>query len=168
MVVAVVILSLIIVAAIVYFVLRRYGVVDDLFGNSITNRVEKKKRIEGQIEVLKKTQKVKAQGVCDEYDAKKKEITDSTNAQINNLQAQIASLKVNKDKQCALLDEQKKVAWDKVVNDFDAKIMSKQNDVKKLSRFIDAEQKNIDDVINPDKPNVPQATKVLNESKKSK
>ena len=67
-----------------------------------------------------------------------------------------------------MLDEQKKVAWDKVVNDFDAKIMSKQNDVKKLSRFIDAEQKNIDDVINPDKPNVPQATKVLNESKKSK
>lgn len=140
---------------------------DRFFRNDITKNVEKKKRIEGQVEVLKKQQKVSCEAVINDFDCKKTSLIDSTNAQINALKAQIASLGTNKDKQCALLDEQKRVALEKTINDFDQKIVSKQNQVNRLIRYIDAEQKNMEDVISPNQPNAPRSTKVLNEDVKT-
>lgn len=136
---------------------------DTLFGNNITRKVQKKNRVDGQVEVLKKQQKVQYASICDDVDIRKKDIENATNAQINALQARIASLKVSKEKQLAILDEQRKVRLDKSDNEFSQKIVAKQNLSKRLQRLIEAEQKNIEDVVNPSQPNAPTERKVLNE-----
>lgn len=128
-----------------------------LFGNSITGKVEKKKRIEGEIEVLKKEQKVKVEETTKAYDVRKASELDSITAQINNYKAQIKNLEKAKQDRADMLAEELKVDIDKVVNSYDRKIISKQNQAKKLGYYIDAEQKNIEDVIDPDQPNAPTA-----------
>lgn len=134
-----------------------------IFGNSITRKVENKKRIEGEIEVLRKQQKVKAESTVKEYNSKKALTIDSINAQINNYKAQIKNLEqLKKDKE-EMYDKEMRVAVDKVMNDYDRKIIAKINKAKKLGYYIDAEQKNIQDVITPDQPNAPTTKKVLNE-----
>lgn len=139
-----------------------------IFGNSITRKVESKKRIEGEIEVLKKQQKVKAESTVKEYNSKKALTIDSINAQINNYKAQIKNLEqLKKDKE-EMYDKEMRVAVDKVMNDYDRKIIAKINKAKKLGYYIDAEQKNIQDVITPDQPNAPTTKKVLNETKTKK
>lgn len=139
-----------------------------VFGNTITRKVESKKRIEGEIEVLRKQQKVKAESTVKEYNSKKALTTDSINAQINNYKAQIKNLEqLKKDKE-EMYDKEMRVAVDKVMNDYDRKIIAKINKAKKLGYYIDAEQKNIQDVITPDQPNAPTTKKVLNETKTKK
>lgn len=139
-----------------------------IFGNSITRKVESKKRIEGEIEVLRKQQKVKAESTVKEYNSKKALTIDSINAQINNYKAQIKNLEqLKKDKE-EMYDKEMRVAVDKVMNDYDRKIIAKINKAKKLGYYIDAEQKNIQDVITPDQPNAPTTKKVLNETKTKK
>lgn len=165
--VALLIILIILVAGLICLMIFKREWLNSLFGNSITDKVEKKKKIEGEVEVLKKEQKVASEAIIQDYDNKKTSTTDTINAQINALQAQIASLKNDKVTKCALLDEERKVALDKCINDYDRKIVSKQNQVKRLTRYIDAEQKNMDDVIHPDQPNAPR--NILNEdAKKSK
>lgn len=139
-----------------------------VFGNTITRKVESKKRIEGEIEVLRKQQKVKAESTVKEYNSKKALTIDSINAQINNYKAQIKNLEqLKKDKE-EMYDKEMRVAVDKVMNDYDRKIIAKINKAKKLGYYIDAEQKNIQDVITPDQPNAPTTKKVLNETKTKK
>lgn len=139
-----------------------------IFGNSITRKVESKKRIEGEIEVIRKQQKVKAESTVKEYNSKKALTIDSINAQINNYKAQIKNLEqLKKDKE-EMYDKEMRVAVDKVMNDYDRKIIAKINKAKKLGYYIDAEQKNIQDVITPDQPNAPTTKKVLNETKTKK
>lgn len=139
-----------------------------VFGNTITRKVESKKRIEGEIEVLRKQQKVKAESTVKEYNSKKALTTDSINAQINNYKAQIKNLEqLKKDKE-EMYDKEMRVAVDKVMNDYDRRIIAKINKAKKLGYYIDAEQKNIQDVITPDQPNAPTTKKVLNETKTKK
>lgn len=126
-------------------------------GNNVTRKVEKKGRIEGQIKVLQNEQKAKAEAVVTEYNQKKIDSDDSINAQIVALQARIESLKIEKETQKTLLDKEQKVKLEKVINHFDVKIISKQNQVKRLGRYIDAERANIDDVMNqPSRPNEPR------------
>lgn len=127
-----------------------------LFGNTVVRKTEKKKKIEGQVAVLKKQQKVESEKVLKDFAAKKTNSTDIINAQITALQAQISSLKETRKSQLEILDEQCKVEYDKVINDFDRKIVSKQNQVKRLGHFIEAEIKNQEDVLNSDKPNAPK------------
>lgn len=131
-----------------------------LFGNSITRKVEKKKRIDGEVEVLKKQQKVQCEAVIKDYDERKQAVIDSINAQIVSLEAQIEALKTSKESRCALLDEERKVALDKTINEYDLKIVSRQNESKKLSHYIDAENRSIQDVITPDQPNAPTSKSI--------
>lgn len=129
-----------------------------IFGNTITKKVEKKNKIEGEVEVLKKEQKVAVEAVMKDFDEKKQEVVDSVDAQIVSLEAQIASLKTSKVTRCNLLDEHRKVALDKTINDYNIKIVQKQNEAKKLGHYIDAENRSIQDTINPSQPNAPTNT----------
>jgi hypothetical protein len=45
---------------------------------------------------------------------------------------------------------------DETINEFDRKIVNKTNKAKKLGYLVEAEQKNIEDVINPQQPNAPR------------
>lgn len=155
MIATIIIMSLIIVGVITYIVLDRLGLLENLFNNNITQRVEKKNRIDGEIEVLKKKQKVKSEEILHDYEDKKQSTVDQINATINSLQAQITSLKASKATKCQMLDEQRKVELDKVINEFDNKIINKQNKSKKLARYIEAERNNINDTIAPQQPNAP-------------
>ena len=128
---------------------------DFLFKNNVIRQVERKQKLEGEVEVLKKQQKVESEKIIKDFAAKKIALADSIQAQIGALQAQIASLKNQKTAQLELLDEQKKVTLDKKIHDYDNQIICKRNKVKRLIRFIDAEQQNMQDVINPDAPNAP-------------
>lgn len=129
---------------------------ENLFADRITRKTEHKNRVEGQIEVLKKQQKVKSESICHEYDFKKSSTIDSINAQINSLKAQILSLETNKECKIKMLEEEMKVELDKIMNNFNQKIISKQNKVRRLSRFIEAERQNMEDVAHYNQPNAPQ------------
>ena len=137
---------------------------DFLFGNSVIRKVERKRKLEGEIEVLKKQQKVEIEKISKLTDEKKANLADSIDAQVAALNAQINNLKKQKVTQQDLLDEQRKVEIDKKVNDFNQKITAKQNKVKRLGHFIDAERKNQEDALNPEQPNAPK--QVLLETKK--
>lgn len=126
-----------------------------IFGNPITRKVETKKKIEGQVEVLKKEQKVKVEEKTKEYEVKKKVVVDDTTAAINMYKARIASLEKEKKDKVEMLDKELKVEINKVINMYDQRIVSKQNKAKKLGYYIEAEQQNIQDVINPEQPNAP-------------
>lgn len=155
MLVAIIIIAIVLVSLIAVLILRKVGMFEFVFGNSITRKVEKRRRMIGEIEVLKKQQKVKCEEILKTFAQDKADLAAKTDAEINSLQAQILSLKEHKKTQTALLDEREKVVIDETINKFDQMIVNKQNQVKRLNRYIDAEQKNIEDVINPDTPNAP-------------
>lgn len=167
MVAAIIILVLVIVALLALIVFKKEWLMQ-MFGNSITAKVEHKKKIEGEVEVLKKEQKVKVEETTKAYDVKKASELDSITAQINNYKAQIKNLEKAKEDRAEMLDQEKKVDIDKVVNNYNRKIISKQNQAKKLGYYIDAEQKNIEDVIDPDQPNAPTQKRVLTEDTNTK
>ncbi len=152
---------------------------DYIFGNTVTRKVEKKNKIDGQVEVLKKKQKVESEKIIHEYEDKKTATIDNITATINALQAQIASLKISKDTKCQMLDEERKVKLDKIINDFNIKIVNKQNQSKRLTRYIEAEMRNMEDATSHPQPNAPTTqstsaigfiadTKTKSTSKKSK
>ena len=150
---------------------------DSIFGNSVIRKVEKKKKLEGQLEVLKKQQKVEVEKVSKESDEKKASMIVYIDSQINAHKASITTLENQKKTQQDLLDEQKKVEIDKCTHNFDRKIVSKMNEIKRLGHYIEAERKNQDDALNPDRPNAPtisekkillEDTKVETNKKKTK
>ena len=108
---------------------------DLIFGNSVVRKVENKKKIEGDIQVLKKQQKVRMEEIIKECATKKANISNSIDAQITELQAQITVLKKSKQDQCDLMDEKQKVMIDQMINDFDRKIINKTNKAKKLGIY---------------------------------
>ena len=69
MVVAVVILAILLVAVGILLIVKR-DMFTSIFGGSITRMVEKQKKINGEIEVLKKQQKVKSEEVIKEAASK--------------------------------------------------------------------------------------------------
>lgn len=168
MIVLIVILSVLVVGLIALMIFKREWFIS-LFGNSITSKVEKKKKIEGDVEVLKKEQKVKTEETIKDFEVRKATTLDSITAQINSLKAQIKNLEKAKEDRAEMLDQELKVEIDKVINSYNRKIISKQNQAKKLGYYIDAEQKNIQDVIDPYQPNAPKEQKqVLLETKTKK
>ena len=134
-----------------------------IFGNSITRRIEKRKRIEGEVEVLKKQQKVESERVVKSYNTKRETFINNTKVQISNYEAQIKALENQQEATLSLYAEQQKVALDEVINEFDRKIMNKINKAKKLNYLVEAEQKNIQDIVEPGQPNAPRKRVKLNE-----
>lgn len=135
-----------------------------LFGNSITKKVEKHNRYIGDIEVLKKEQKVSSEAVLKSYASKKRNLNNSVDAEIAKLQAQIAALKEHRTSQLELLEEERKVTLDRTINNYDRKITSKYNKAKKLEHLINAERENMEDIINPsfEKSNTNDTQKAVN------
>jgi hypothetical protein len=146
MIILTVVLAILLVGAILLMVFKK-DLFTSIFGNSITKMVEKQKRVLGEIEVLKKQQKVESEEVCKDFADQKTSLCDAIDANIQALQAQISSLKEQKKTKCALLDEKKKVTLDKVINDFDQKITSKRNQAKRIGHLIGAERLNMEDIL---------------------
>lgn len=123
------------------------SIINRIFGNDVVSKVEKKEKIEGQIEVLKKEQTVKFENKVKEYETRKTNTGNSIEAQINNLQAQIRSLRANKDSQIELIQKELTVELDKIVNKYSQKITKKENAKNRLANLIVAENKNLTEVI---------------------
>lgn len=134
--------------------------------NKITKMIEKSKCLEGQIGVLKKEQKVKSETLCKECEARKIAYTNTTNAEIANLEAQIETKKKQIITYNAACDQQLKVDLDKAINDYDLKITKKLNEKNRLTNLIEAEHKNNMDVMVDNAPNAP-TKRILNEDIKS-
>ena len=140
---------------------------EKLFKTSIQRHVEKKCRLENEIEVLKTQQKVRSENVISEFNSKKTQHQNNVDAQIAALQNQIENLKVSKTTQVEAFEKERIVALKKVDNEFDAKILAKQNEVKKLSNLIEKEQKDMRDIVQPQKATAPKDNRrILNECKK--
>ena len=129
---------------------------ETLFRDSITRKVEKKRKLEREISLLKKQQKVKSEAVIKDYDKKKVEMVNNINAEITAYKANIDTLTTSISVQSGLLEQEKKVELDKVISDFDQRIIAKQNKLKRVTNFIEAEKKNMEDVISTELPNAPQ------------
>ena len=164
MIFLIVLLSLVIVSTILLLVFKKDWVAT-IFGNSITSKVEKKKKVENKIQVLKKEQKMKTDKIVAEYKSKEEAFKNNATAQINSLKARIKTLeneiKVNSD----VLLQERKVELDKVTHEYDEKIINQQNLVNRLSNFIGAEKKNMEDAITNTQPNAPTSTRILLEDK---
>ena len=132
---------------------------DFIFGNTITRKVERVSKMCGEVEVLKKQQKVKSEAVCKKHEVKKSQMIDSANVKIATLKSLITALNSEKKAQLELIDKELKVEIDKVINRFNLKIIAKQHKINALNNNITAERKNIDDVMNPENPNAPIETK---------
>ena len=129
---------------------------EKLFRTGIQRHVEKKSKLENEIEVLRTQQKVKSEIIIADYDSKKAQHQNNIDAQISALQNEIENLKVLRATQTTSLDKEKVVQLKKVDNEFDAKILTKQNEIKKLSNLINKEQKDMEDLVSPLKPNAPK------------
>ncbi len=134
---------------------------DNIFGNSIVRKVEKKRKLESELEVLRKQQKVESDSVVKKQNVRKAELVSSTESEINMLKARIAALKANETAQCKLFDESLKVELDKVIMEFNLKIINKSNKIKKLGHLIEAEKMSIQDVIEPSQPHAPTKQTLL-------
>lgn len=141
---------------------------EKLFKTNIQRHVEKLNKLENETEILKTQQKVKYEGILDEYEAKKTQYQNNVDAQIISLQNQIENLKVSKVTQVQAYEKEKYVELKKVDNEFDQKILSKNNEITKLRNLIDKEQKDMANLINPVKANAPKNNKkVLLENQKA-
>lgn len=126
---------------------------DIIFSSLMTRRIQKRQKLEGQVEVLKKQQKLASERKVKEYDLKKQTLKLNTEQQIAEYEKGIKELKSEKERQDYLLAEQQKVELDEIINRYDQKITKKKNDIKKLGHLIDAERQSQEDILNPDKPN---------------
>lgn len=132
---------------------------DKLFKTTIQRYVEKKNKLENEIEILKTQQKVKSETVIADFESKKTQFQNNVDAQIATLQNQIENLKVSKVTQVTAFEKERIVELKKVDNEFDAKILARQNEVKKIANLIDKEQKDMRDLVNPLKSNAPKDNK---------
>ena len=67
-----------VIAAFVLLMVFKREWIMSVFGNSITSKVEQKKRIEGQIEVLRKQEKVECERVIKDFAARKEQLENDT------------------------------------------------------------------------------------------
>lgn len=137
------------------------------FKSNIQRYIEKKSKVENEIAVLKTQQKVKYETVVADYESRKTQFENDVSAQIASLKNQIKNLEVAKTTQADAYEKEKVVQLKLVDNEFDAKILTKQNEVKKLNNLIEKEQKDMEDIIEPIKPNAPKDNrKIIVETKK--
>ena len=81
----------------------------NIFGNTLTRRVEKKKKIEGEIEVLKKEQKVHFERAIKNANARKETLNNEIENSILLYQTKIKELQSQKERQNFLNDEELKL-----------------------------------------------------------
>ena len=116
---------------------------------------------------MKTQQKVRSENVIADYNSRKVQHENNVDAQIAALENQIENLKVSKTTQVEAFEKEKTVALKKVDNYFDARILTKENEVAKLTNLIEKEQKDMRDLVQPKKANAPKDNRrILNESKK--
>lgn len=141
---------------------------DIIFSSLMTRRIQKRQKLEGQVEVLKKQQKLASERKVKEYDLKKQTLKLNTDQQIAEYEKEIKELKAEKERQDYLLAEQQKVELDEIFNKYNQKITSKKNSIKKLGHLIDAERQSQEDILNPDQPNTVnvERKRLLEETKK--
>ena len=120
-----------------------------IFKTSITSKVEKLKKLQGKVEVLKKEQKVGTDSVIKAYDVKQSELKNAIDAQIANFKAEIKSLEAHKKAQFELYNQERKVAIDKTINEYNAKIVNVTNQITELMHLIEAERKTEEEVVRP-------------------
>ena len=131
----------------------------------IQRSVEKTNKLQHDIEVLKTQQKVKYENIIADFESRKTQYSNNTDAQIAALKNQIANLEVLKITQIQAYEKEKTVELKKVDNEFDQKILEKTNEVKKLGNLIQKEQRDMEDIVEPTKSNAPKDNrKVLNET----
>ncbi|WP_300924621.1 hypothetical protein [uncultured Clostridium sp.] len=118
------------------------------FTDSINKKLEKKKRIESNIEVLKKKSKVAIQTTNTAFDQEKASTLNNINIQIGKLKAKIEALEISKGTCTKLLEEQQEVAINKIANKFNLKVINQQNKVSKYEQAINAEVESIRNSIN--------------------
>ena len=136
------------------------------FKSNIQRYAERKAKVENEIKVLKQQQKVKVETVNSEFNSRKTQFANNVSAEIAALKNQIKNLEVAKKTQAEAYEKEKSVQIEKVNNDFDAKILSKTNEVTKLTNLIDKEKKDMDEIIQPAKANAPRDNrKILNEGR---
>ena len=137
---------------------------EKLFKTSIQRHVEKKQKLENEVQVLKTQQKVKSENVIAEYNSRKVQFENNVSAQIAALKNQIKNLEVARTTQAEAYEKEKTVQIKKVDNEFDAKILAKKNEITKLTNLIEKEKKDMQDLIQPEKSNAPKDNrKLLNE-----
>lgn len=142
-------------------------ILEKLFRTNFQKHIERKARVENEVEVLKTQQKVKSEAVIANFESKKIQFSNNTDAEITTLEKQIENLKASKTNQICAFEKELVVELKKVDNEFDAKILAKQNEIKKLTNLIEKEQKDMRDLVNPLKSNAPKNNRrILNESKK--
>ena len=140
---------------------------EKLFRTNFQKHIERKARVENEVEVLKTQQKVKSEAVIANFESKKIQFSNNTDAEITTLEKQIENLKASKTNQICAFEKELVVELKKVDNEFDAKILAKQNEIKKLTNLIEKEQKDMRDLVTPLKSNAPKNNRrILNESKK--
>lgn len=139
----------------------------NIFKNKITRMVEKSKKIEGEIEVLKKQQKVKSENAMKANKAKQLDFTNTTNATIESYKAAIKIAESNIKTECDKYDQECRVEVDKIMNDYNSKILAKMNELNRTKNLIEAENKNNMDVMKPLMINAP-TSKTLLENKSNK
>lgn len=125
----------------------------NIFGNTLTRRVEKKKKIEGEIEVLKKEQKVHFERAIKNANARKETLNNEIENSILLYQTKIKELQSQKERQNFLNDEELKVTLDQINNEYNRKIITKINQAKNIEHLIEAERKSQEDILIPYQPN---------------
>lgn len=130
----------------------------------IQRSVEKVNKLQNDIEILKTQQKVRYENIIADFESRKTQYSNNTDAQIAALENQIANLKVLKVTQVQAYEKEKTVELKKVDNEFDQKILQKTNEVKKLCNLIAKDQQDMLDIMDPTQPNAPRDNRrVLNE-----
>ena len=76
---------------------------DIIFSSLMTRRIQKRQKLEGQVEVLKKQQKLASERKVKEYDLKKQTLKLNTEQQIAEYEKGINELKAEKERQDYLL-----------------------------------------------------------------
>ena len=120
---------------------------DWLFKDKVVLKVEKKKKLENAIELLKKEKQIQFETVVKDFDMQKINLSTEVETQIKALEAQINCLRQELKAQLALIQKRSVIELDKVINEYDQRISIKENDLNKLLNLIEADKKSLNQVI---------------------
>ena len=120
---------------------------DWLFKDKVVLKVEKKKKLENAIELLKKEKQIQFETIVKDFDMQKINLSTDVETQIKALEAQINCLRQELKAQLALIQKRSVIELDKVINEYDQRISIKQNELNKLLNLIEADKKSLNQVI---------------------
>lgn len=120
---------------------------DWLFKDKVVLKVEKKKKLENAIELLKKEKQIQFETIVKDFDMQKINLSTDVETQIKALEAQINCLRQELKAQLALIQKRSVIELDKVINEYDQRISIKENELNKLLNLIEADKKSLNQVI---------------------